>query len=118
MFNRPRLVYLVEYGHEEGGGLAGAGLRARHHVALPQHYGDRVLLHRRRLVVACVRYVRAHYFRQVNVLELYVTNEKYINKSYFFIRKYEIMISVCDHRGEVTVIAKVVDTIPLSLSSN
>lgn len=80
VFNRPRLVYLVEYGHEEGGGLAGAGLRARHHVALPQHYGDRVLLHRRRLVVACVRYVRAHYFRQVNVLELYVTNEKNINK--------------------------------------
>lgn len=70
MLDGPRLVYLVENGHEEGGRLARAGLRARHHVPASEHYRDRVLLHRGRLVVACECYVRTHYFRQVNLLEL------------------------------------------------
>lgn len=70
LFDGAGLVYLVEYGHEEGGRLAGAGLRARHHVAVSQHDGDCVLLHRGRLVVSRQHYVRPHYFRQVNILKL------------------------------------------------
>src|SRR5207253_10667421 len=36
----------------EGGGLAGAGLRAGHQVASGEHERDRLLLHRRGLLVA------------------------------------------------------------------
>lgn len=60
MLDGPSLIDLVEYGHEEGGGLPGAGLRARHDVTAPEHDRDRVLLHRGRLVVAGRRDVHAH----------------------------------------------------------
>lgn len=67
---RPPVVQLVEDGHQEGGRLAGACLRARHHVTAGHDDGDSVLLHRSRLVVACQRYIVTDYVRQFYVLKL------------------------------------------------
>uniref|UniRef100_A0A8W7PSX2 Uncharacterized protein n=1 Tax=Anopheles coluzzii TaxID=1518534 RepID=A0A8W7PSX2_ANOCL len=66
---RPVLVHLVQDRHQEGGRLARARLRARHQIPPGQDDRDRVLLHRRRFVVACQLYVIIDNLCQLNVVE-------------------------------------------------
>src|SRR5260221_8750194 len=53
----------------EGGGLAGAGLRARHQVAPGEDQRDRLLLHRRRLLVAEVGHRSAERLDQAKLVK-------------------------------------------------
>lgn len=48
---------LIEYGHEEGGGLAGARLSARHQIPFVQYDRYGVLLHRRWVIILGQLYV-------------------------------------------------------------
>ena len=66
---RPLLQDSVQDGHEEGGGLAGAGLGAGHEVALSQDAGNAVLLHRCRGGVVGQLQVPLHNGSQLNILE-------------------------------------------------